>query len=240
MVPEAAEPMIPLHDDNPTRRFGWLTLALILGNTAVFAVEITMPADALARLIDTWAFVPARLTDPTTAPMALVTIVSAAFLHAGWLHLGGNMLYLWIFGNNIEDRLGPIRFGLFYLACAAGAAIGQTLASPESTAPMVGASGAIAGVLGAYLVLFPRARIVTLIPILFYLELAALPAAFVIGFWFVIQIAQGLTALGGTLESGVAWWAHIGGFATGILLVAPLGLRSLLPERGRRRNHSRR
>lgn len=227
--------MIPLHDDNPTRRFGWLTLALVLGNVAMFAIEITMGAEQLAGLLATWAFVPARLSDPASMPLALVTIPTSAFLHAGWLHLGGNMLYLWIFGNNIEDRLGPLRFGLFYLACAAGAAIGQTIATPDSTTPMVGASGAIAGVLGAYLLLFPRARVVTVIPILFYLELAALPAAFVIGFWFLLQVAQGLTALGGTLESGVAWWAHIGGFATGMILVAPLALRALVPTRGRKR-----
>lgn len=238
MVPEAAEAMIPLHDDNPTRRFGWLTLALMLGNIAVFAIEVTMPADRLAEFIATWAFVPARLADPAAAPMALVTILSSAFMHAGWLHLGGNMLYLWIFGNNIEDRLGSVRFALFYVACATGAAIGQTLATPGSTTPMVGASGAIAGVLGAYLLLFPRARVVTLIPILFWVELAALPAAFVIGFWFLLQIAQGLTALGGTLESGVAWWAHIGGFAAGMALVLPLTLRDLRRPRTRRRNSS--
>jgi len=232
--------MIPIHDDNPTHNFPWLTITLIAANLAIFGYEITRTPAELARLIETWAFVPARLSDPATALPAALTILTSAFLHAGWLHVGGNMLYLWIFGNNIEDRLGPIRFAVFYLACAAAAAVAQTFAAPDSTVAMVGASGAIAGILGAYLVLYPRARVVTLVPIFFYVELAALPSAFVIGFWFVLQIAQGLTALGGTMESGVAWWAHIGGFAAGVLFVAPILVRDTGARMKRRPRSTRR
>lgn len=231
--------MIPIHDDNPTRNFPWLTITLIVTNLAVFGYEITRAPQELASLIDMWAFVPARLGDPVTALPAALTVLTSAFLHAGWLHVGGNMLYLWVFGNNIEDRLGPIRFALFYLACAAAAAMAQTFAAPDSTVAMVGASGAIAGILGAYLMLYPRARIVALVPIFFYVELAALPSAFVIGFWFVLQIAQGLTALGGTMESGVAWWAHIGGFAAGVLLVAPILVRDSVRLKRRHRSTRR-
>lgn len=231
MVPEATLTMIPIHDDNPTRTFPWLTILLIAANCVVFAFEVTRTPAQLATFIDTWAFVPARLMQPSTAASALVTVFTAAFLHAGWLHIGGNMLYLWIFGNNIEDRLGPLRYLGFYALSALAAAGAQTLATPHASVPTVGASGAIAGVLGAYVLLFPRARVVTVIPIFFYIELAALPAVFVIGFWFVLQMAQGLTALGGAATSGVAWWAHIGGFVTGALLVTPIALREAFARR---------
>ncbi|MDP2233641.1 MAG: rhomboid family intramembrane serine protease [Actinomycetota bacterium] len=231
--------MIPIHDDNPTRGFPWLTVLLIAGNIAVFAFEVTRSPAELAQFIDQWAFVPARL-HTGAAPAALLTLVTSAFLHGGWLHLGGNMLYLWVFGNNIEDRLGPIRFIMFYLTCGLAAALAQAAVAPMSPVPMVGASGAIAGVLGAYLMLFPRTRVVTLVPILFYIEAAALPAAFVIGFWFVLQIAQGLSALGGTMETGVAWWAHVGGFAAGIVLVAPLVTRDAITRRQARKARAKR
>jgi len=232
--------MIPIHDDNPTRTFPWLTIALIVTNIAMFLYEITRTPAQLVQLIDSWAFVPARLSDPATVLPAALTMLTSAFLHAGWIHMGGNMLYLWIFGNNIEDRLGPVRFVLFYALCASAAAMSQTLATPHSEVPMVGASGAIAGILGAYLLLFPRAEVIALIPIFFYIELASLPAVFVIGFWFILQIAQGLTALGGTMESGVAWWAHIGGFAAGVVLVLPLlaRARTRKPQRPRKRDRT--
>ncbi|MDO8987310.1 MAG: rhomboid family intramembrane serine protease, partial [Coriobacteriia bacterium] len=217
----------------------WLTVLLIAGNVAVFAFEATRSPAELAQFVDRWAFVPARLqTGPALA--AILTVGTSAFLHGGWLHLGGNMLYLWIFGNNIEDRLGPIRFIMFYLTCGLAAALAQAAVSPMSPVPMVGASGAIAGVLGAYLMMFPRSRVVTLVPIFFYIEAAALPAAFVIGFWFVLQIAQGLSALGGTMQTGVAWWAHIGGFTAGIALVAPLVARDALTRRRARKARARR
>ncbi len=231
MLPEATEAMIPLHDDNPVRQFGWLTLCLILGNVAIFAYELTLSPEALADLLEQWAFVPSQLSTSGPTPLVAATIVTSAFIHAGWLHLGGNMLYLWVFGNKLEGRLGPVRFGAFYLLWAVAAALAQTIATPTSITPMVGASGAIAGILGAYLVLFPRARVTTIIPLFFYMELAALPAAFVIVFWFILQVAQGLTALGGTMESGVAWWAHIGGFVAGAALVIPMLVREKLKPR---------
>ncbi len=231
--------MIPIHDENPTRRFPWLTVTLISVNIAVFAYELTRTPAQLTELIGAWAFVPAGLASLGTAGHAFVTVFASAFLHGGVLHIAGNMLYLWVFGNNIEDRLGPLAFGGFYAACALGAAAAQTMATPASLVPMVGASGAIAGVLGAYLILYPRARVVTVVPVFLYLELAALPAGFVIGFWFLLQIAQGVTSLGGTMQGGVAWWAHIGGFATGVVLAAPIAMRDTLARR-RRRTASRR
>jgi membrane associated rhomboid family serine protease len=214
--------MIPLHDDNPTRRFPWLTVLLIAANAAVFGLEATMDAPELTAFVTQWGFVPARYFAAPLDPAQLITILTAMFIHGGWLHVIGNMLYLWIFGNNIEDRLGAIRFLAFYLVCGAAATFAQAFAAPNATVPMIGASGAIAGVLGAYLLLFPGARVITLIPIFFYIEVAALPAAFVIGFWFVLQLAQGVASIGMVANGGVAWWAHVGGFAAGVVLALPM------------------
>jgi membrane associated rhomboid family serine protease len=179
-----------------------------------------------------------RFFDAPTSAASLLSIVTAMFLHGGWLHLGGNMLYLWIFGNNIEDRLGKLRFIAFYLGCGALASLTQAFIDPESTVPLVGASGAIAGVLGAYLVLYPRARVVTVIPIFFIIELATVPAVFVIGLWFLLQLAQGIGSIG--TMTGVAWWAHVGGFLAGVTAVAPLAatdlLRRVRARRQRRKN----
>lgn len=214
--------MIPLHDDNPTRHVPWLTVLFMAVNTVVFAMEASMETGELNSFLVKWAFIPVRFFESPMSPDQLKTLVISMFLHGGWLHLIGNMLFLWIFGNNIEDRLGALRFGLFYLVCGVAAALAQAFAAPAASLPMVGASGAIAGVLGAYLMLYPRARVVTVIPIFFYIEVAALPAAFVIGFWFLLQLAQGVGSLGalGT-EGGVAWWAHIGGFVAGIVAILP-------------------
>jgi membrane associated rhomboid family serine protease len=140
------------------------------------------------------------------------------FLHGGWLHIIGNMLYLWIFGNNIEDILGHVGFVLFYVACGAAAALAQSALDVDSTVPMIGASGAIAGVLGAYAVLFPRAHVLVLLPLGFFSQVIRLPALLVLGFWFVLQFIEGgLTASSG--EGGVAYWAHIGGFVAGLVLI---------------------
>ena len=146
------------------------------------------------------------------------------FLHGGWLHLGGNMLYLWIFGDNVEDKLGHIRYLAFYIVCGLAASILHVFVDSTSIVPTVGASGAIAGVLGAYLLLFPRARVVTLIPIFVFIQVAELPALLVLGFWFVMQFFNGLMSLGYQTAGmgGVAWWAHIGGFVAGLALVIPL------------------
>jgi membrane associated rhomboid family serine protease len=142
------------------------------------------------------------------------------FLHGGWLHLGGNMLYLWIFGDNVEDRLGHVRFLLFYLACGLAAALAQIYVNPTSTIPMVGASGAVAGVLGAYLVLLPQAQVLALIPIIFFFQLVELPAFLFLLFWFLMQFLNGAASIATTQATtgGVAWWAHIGGFVSGMAL----------------------
>lgn len=216
--------MIPLRDYNPTRRVPWMTVAIILANAAVFAVELSVPRDALPAFMVSNAFVPAHFLASPFSPSQWLTVFAAMFMHAGWLHIGGNMLYLWIFGNNIEDRLGPLPFLGFYLTAGIAATAAQTLASSTSAMPILGASGAIAGVLGAYLVLFPGAVVLTLVPVIFFLEIARLPAFVVIGFWFVLQLANGALSLdpGVSASGGVAWFAHIGGFVAGLVLVAPL------------------
>jgi membrane associated rhomboid family serine protease len=146
------------------------------------------------------------------------------FIHGGWLHLGGNMLYLWIFGDNVEDKLGHGRYLVFYLVCGLIASVLSIVVGPQSTQPIVGASGAISGILGAYLLMFPRARVLTLIPFFFFMPLAELPALIVLGFWFVMQFFNGLISLGFEAGGmgGVAWWSHIGGFAAGLALIFPL------------------
>ncbi|MDH4139299.1 MAG: rhomboid family intramembrane serine protease [Coriobacteriia bacterium] len=213
--------MIPLRDQNPTARVPWITIALVATNVAVFAFEVTRTPAELGAFLSRWGAHPAALASSPGDPALWLTVLTSMFLHAGWLHLIGNMLYLWIFGNNIEDRFGPIGFIGFYLLCGAAAVAAQVTLTPGSTVPLVGASGAIAGVLGAYVLLYPRARVVTLIPIVFVFEIATVPAAFVIGFWFVLQLIQGLGSLGSQMMSGVAWWAHVGGFALGFALALP-------------------
>lgn len=216
--------MIPLHDDNPTRRFPLVTVALIAANLAVFVYQVSLPAAQLQTFFQTWCFVPARFFADPLAAAQIATVFTAMFMHSGWVHIGGNMLYLWIFGNNVEDRLGRGPFLLFYLACGVAAAALQAVMSPASTVPTLGASGAIAGVLGAYLLLYPGADIITLIPIVFLFEVARVPAFIVIGFWFVLQLANGLASLSPAVAQagGVAWFAHVGGFLAGLAFVLPL------------------
>lgn len=215
--------MIPIRDDNPTRSIPWVTIALIAANVGVFIYETTLDARALETFWHTWSVVPARLlAEPLAAP-GVVTVFTSMFMHAGWVHLIGNMLYLWIFGNNIEDRLGPARFVLFYLVSGIVGASAQVMAAPSSTVPMLGASGAIAGVLGAYLLLYPGASIVTIIPVFFFIEVARVPAYLVIGFWFVLQLGSGLASLGAaSATGGTAWFAHVGGFVAGLVLAMPV------------------
>jgi membrane associated rhomboid family serine protease len=229
--------VIPLRDDNPTRRIPWLTIALIATNIAVFAYEATLAPAALEAFWMRWALVPARfLADPFSLA-ELATIVTSMFLHAGWVHVIGNMLYLWIFGNNIEDRFGSAGFAAFYLTCGIVATAAQILAAPETTLPNLGASGAVAGVLGAYLLLYPGATVVTIIPVFFFIEIARVPAYLVIGFWFLLQLGSGLASLGaGVAETGgVAYFAHIGGFVAGLALAVPAAIASRRrpPRQGR-------
>ncbi len=217
--------MIPISDDNPTRSFPWLTIALILVNVAVFAYTLQLPPEARLAFVERNALVPTRLlADPS--PAQLLTGLYATFMHAGWLHIGFNMLYLWIFGNNVEDRFGHFGFALFYLTAGAGAFALQLAFTPDLAVPFLGASGAVAGVLGAYAVLYPRARVLIAIPILVFVELARLPAIFVIGFWFVTQLFHGVGSIApGAMQSGgVAYLAHVGGFLTGALIATPLAL----------------
>ena len=209
--------MIPLRDINPTRRVPVMTVGIIVVNVLVFAYEFLLPATALESLIRTWGLIPYQLV--ALEPAAFVRVLTSMFLHGGVMHLLGNMLYLWIFGDNIESALGSLRFALFYLLCGIGAGLGQVLVSPSSRVPMVGASGAISGVLGAYLLLYPRVQVETLLILGYFVRLVRLPALVVLGFWIVLQLFSGVLSFGATATGGVAFFAHVGGFATGIVLV---------------------
>ena len=215
--------MIPLHDDNPTHSFPYLTITLIALCVLVYLWQMMLGPRGGAAVIYSLGVIPAVLLDRVQLNPELVvvpaqtTIFTSMFLHGGFMHLAGNMLYLWIFGNNIEDAMGKFRFILFYFVCGAAAVFGQVLQDPSSQIPMVGASGAISGVLGAYLLIYPRARVLVVIPLWFYLELIRLPAGWVLGFWFVLQLVSSI--LSDNAGGGVAFYAHIGGFITGMMLV---------------------
>jgi membrane associated rhomboid family serine protease len=218
--------VFPLKDENPTSRFTWMTWLILAVNVAVFALEAYVQATAgnaaFATFVSAHAFNPAALAASPASPAVWLTVFTSMFLHAGWVHVGGNMLYLAIFGNNVEDRLGPWLFLGFYLACGVVAALAQAFASGFASVPMLGASGAIAGILGAYLLLFPRARVLTAIWIFVIVELARVPAWILIVVWFVLQLGSGLASVGpAAAQSGVAYAAHVGGFLTGMLLILP-------------------
>lgn len=228
--------MIPLRDANPTRHTPVVTLALIALCTVVFGYELVVLARGGEAALE--ALFLARGSVPAEAVTAISTgnllsepvldVFTSMFLHAGWLHLLGNMLFLWIFGANVEDRVGRARFLLVFLAGGVVADAAQVLSNPASEAPMIGASGAIAAVLGVYVVLFPRARIQSLVFLGFFYQLIAVPAVIVLGFWFLLQVADGIGSLGPTtvVGGGVAVFAHIGGFAAGALLALPFRLRA--------------
>jgi hypothetical protein len=232
--------VFPFRDHLRSSTRPWVTAILIAVNVAVFVYELSL-GPAIESLLSTYGVVPARLVEAWTDGQRgwgeASSIFSSIFLHGGWLHLIFNMWFLWIFGDNVEDRLGHRLYLVLYLAAGAGAAVAHVFANPSSTIPTVGASGAIAGVLGAYFVTYPRARVTTLIPIFVFIHIAELPAWLVLGMWFALQFLSGSLALGTTQASagGVAWWGHIGGFAAGILL---LPLLSLGRPRGRRRARS--
>jgi membrane associated rhomboid family serine protease len=217
--------VIPLRDRNPTRQTPVVTLLLVVACFVVFGIELWVSLEggdaALERLFDVWGAVPAKITaalqagDYLSQPM--LGILGSVFLHGGWLHILGNMLFLWIFGNNVEDRLGRIPFLLFYLLGGIAAALTQVWIAPHSEVPLVGASGAIAAVLGVYFVLWPGARILSLVFLGFFYQLLEIPALVVLGYWFVLQLVSGAASLGAaTAESGVAFFAHIGGFVVGM------------------------
>jgi membrane associated rhomboid family serine protease len=218
--------LIPLKDLTPRRSFPIITLFLILINVAVFIYQIRLPDHAAEIFVNTYAVIPARIQlalagHHYTLTQALLPLFTCMFLHAGWLHIIGNMWFLWIFGANVEDRMGPLAYLIFYLLCGVGSSIAQTAFSWGSHVPALGASGAISGVLGAYIVFFPTSQIYTLVTLFIIWFRARIPAIVFIGLWFVLQALSAFSSLGasGQIESGgVAWWAHIGGFALGLLL----------------------
>jgi membrane associated rhomboid family serine protease len=243
--------MIPLHDDNPTTRTPIVTVGLIAICVLVYLWQSSLGPRGAQAVVYGFGFIPAVVFEGASLPPKLVrvpaelTLVTSMFLHGGFMHLAGNMLYLWVFGNNIEDVCGHFRFVLFYLLCGLVAAFAQALPNPGSEVPMIGASGAISGVLGAYLLLFPHARVRVLVPLILVF-FTTLPAGWLLGFWFVFQLLSGLGA--SSAKGGVAFWAHVGGFIAGMgmiyLLRDPqfrtrLGARrrgrSRLPATGRRR-----
>ena len=202
--------MIPLRDVIPSRTTPYITVTIILLNAVAWFFELTLPTDVLPDFLQVYGVVPASFHAPT--------LLTSMFLHGSWMHVIGNMWYLWIFGDNVEDRVGHRRFIVFYLLCGIAAAIGQIVIDPGSMLPMVGASGAVAGVMGAYLVLYPRSRVLTLIPLVIFWEVIEVPATLLLGFWFLMQLfsAGAIAVTATTGGGGVAFMAHVAGFLCGI------------------------
>ena len=212
--------MIPLHDDNPTVLWPLVTIALILANAAVFFYELSLDPRLLESLIYQMGMVPAAITGASIPGTGgYFTLVTSMFLHGGWMHVIGNMLYLWIFGNNIEDSMGHLRFILFYLITGLAAAAAHLAFNAASTVPTIGASGAVSGVLGAYLVLFPHARVQTLVTLGFFIRIIYVPAWVLLIFWIGLQLLNQALAPMDPAAGGVAYAAHIGGFAAGLVLI---------------------
>src|SRR6185369_5886137 len=207
--------MIPLRSTERVHAATAVTGILIAVNVLVFLYQVSMDQFALTQFVERWGLIPDSITGN------LQTLFTSMFLHGGWLHLLGNMLFLWVFGRNVEDLIGGGRFLVFYLCCGLAAAILQVVTSPYSRIPTIGASGAIAGVMGAYLVKFPRARIITLIPIFFFFTTMEIPAALLLAFWFLLQFVNGVGSLSANnyMGGGIAWFAHVGGFVAGVLLI---------------------
>jgi len=222
--------MIPIRDTIPARHAAWVVRLLVAANIGLFLVEL-LQGPSLETFLYRFGVVPAYWTsgpsgDLSQWPRLAASLFTSQFLHGSVLHLGSNLLYLWIFGDNVEDRLGHGRFLLLYLASGAAAAAAQLAANPAASVPMIGASGAIAGVLGAYFLMFPFARITTLVPMWITWEFIELPAFLFLGFWFVLQWLQGMMTIGQVADvGGVAWWAHVGGFVCGLMLALGLSPR---------------
>jgi membrane associated rhomboid family serine protease len=204
--------VIPLRDVIPSRTTPYVTISLVAINILVFLYQFSL-GSYVNEFVLTFGLVPAYFS--------WMNVLTSMFLHGGFLHVAGNMLYLWIFGDNVEDRMGHGRFLAFYLLCGIAAALGQAFTVPNSQIPMVGASGAIAGVMGAYFILYPHSRIVTLLPLFIFWQVIEVPAIFFLGVWFVMQFLSGVgsvaTATGGEPAGGVAFWAHVAGFAAGVV-----------------------
>ncbi|OWY64540.1 rhomboid family intramembrane serine protease [cyanobacterium TDX16] len=230
--------MFPLRDDVPTSITPYITYGLIGANIGIFLYQLTLNQQQLQEFFYSAAVVPCQLSGnivgrcPIPTPQQLpewMTLISSQFLHGGFLHIAGNMLFLWIFGNNVEDRLGHIKFLIFYLTCGVLAALSQWFFSPNSTIPSLGASGAIAGVMGAYILRYPQARVLTLVFLGFFVTTLQIPAVFFLGLWFVQQALYGVASLQvpsniGMESGGVAYWAHAGGFVFGAILAPMFGL----------------
>lgn len=217
--------LIPLKDLNPRRSYPLINTGLILCNVIVFVYELTLPTQAFKHFLMSNATIPAHLVAWTggygNAESAVLPLLTSMFLHSGFAHIVGNMLFLWIFGDNVEDYFGHLGYLFFYLTCGIGSGLLHVLFNLHSTLPALGASGAISGVMGAYLVLYPRSQILTLV----FIFLIPIPAVLILGYWFVIQFVEGVTSLGAAASGGVAWWAHVGGFLLGMLLTKLLGQR---------------
>jgi len=215
--------MIPLRDRNPSGTFPVVTMAIILANTVVFLYEVQL-GPAIGAFLKHYALIPAMVTGSVRYNQVgladtIAPFFTSMFLHGGWLHLIMNMWFLWIFGDNIEDTLGAGRYLVFYVLCGLAAALTHIAVQPQSPVPVLGASGAIAGVLGAYAVMFPRARVLTLVPIFFFIRIMELPALLILGYWFVLQIVSGSLEAVTATQGGTAIWAHVGGFLAGMALI---------------------
>lgn len=233
--------MVPLRDNNPTKITPYVTYVLIAVNIVIFIYEASLSPPELDGFFHLFAVVPEELTrswqgDNIGQPVPeTLTLVTSQFLHGGFLHVAGNMLFLWIFGNNVEEQLGRVKYIIFYLACGILAALSQWFFSAQSSIPSLGASGAIAGVMGAYILRFPTAEVLTLVPLGFFITTFRIPAVFFLGFWFVQQALYGIASLEapaniGMEGGGVAYWAHAGGFVFGAILAPMLGLFSSKSE----------
>jgi membrane associated rhomboid family serine protease len=230
--------MIPLRDDNPSRTVPFVTLTVLAACVLAYLWQLSLGAAGGQRAVYALGVIPAVLFDLVDLPPDLavlpppLTVLSSMFLHGSFLHLLGNMVYLWIFGDNVEDAMGHGRFVVFYVLCGIAAALAQAVPNPESQVPMIGASGAISGVLGAYVLLYPHARVLVLVPLGFVMQAMRLPAGWVLGLWFALQLLSSLMA--DPNSAGVAFGAHVGGFVAGMLLVVPFkrrGVRLFNPGR---------
>jgi len=226
--------MIPIRDNIPSKTSPIVTVILIAANSAAFLYQLSL-GSGVQEFIMRFGLVPVKflhLFDRGGNPLlAFIPFFTCMFLHGGWFHIIGNMWYLWIFGDNVEDRVGHIKFLLFYILCGIAAGFVHVFANPNSGIPTVGASGAIAGVMGAYFLLYPRARIWTLVPIFIFVQFFEIPAVILLGFWFLMQFLIGSFAMSlGTSQGGVAWWAHIGGFVAGAILSLIFRKRKYLPR----------
>lgn len=218
--------MLPLKDTTRARTSSWINWALIAANLLVFIYEISLPAQSVENFILTFSLIPANID--FSRPLTLYPFFTHMFLHGGWVHVLSNLWILFIFGDNVEDRLGHLRYLSFYLLAGLAAGLMQYAFMRTGTVPLIGASGAIAGVMGAYFYFFPKAKIYTFIPVIFLPWLVELPAVLFLVFWFATQVVYGLlsiTAAGAAQAAGIAWWAHIGGFIFGLLAAIPFGLR---------------